>query len=688
MSIIKTAAALLKSSAQLQDRSFHDEASAHGMDFESAPAVKTFFDQTIASAPELDMEGLDGHAKKLGTLALGMGLKGNIQLSRSMPQAGGHVVTVDDTSKTALTASDIDTESFDFKDPAAVATMSFAFNAMTSRQEEALELLFPSVVIPGDKAAVNVTIDLDNVINDITRNDGKSAKGKFGRVSLVQAYRDGSVLNNTGTSLMPVLDDKSKDLLNEDYKRENVKHPATGEVVDTAALKFGKTIPLIDVSQTPGQIAKGVETGMSAIDAVSLKTVYVNYDSGAEKFAFDVASYAGSNFVAGRQGEDRDIVLSLIQDKHPIAISTLKTITGAVSPTFSALPGNYTAYVRMVVTGSGNTEYGDIEVYGNSFELAEIKDAQGNAVDLTAGDGATIKAEIEKMTLAGYDVVANTTNADLKRFGDIVDVTTVTVQYAVKFQSPLTIRVPHSEGGFNDQERKLAALVRAAKLRTTHTGYKTLVEHARSLAAVKAQGTSLETIQTQSIGNYFTKAYYEDITVDVASQIDSEASGERDEDIQGLLGSRIKNAVTKMVTESGYRSAVSLYAKTPGQKIGVAVVCGSDVAAYVPDDMYLGADFEVKKVVGDNVGVDGKIFVTFFDTNMAENEASPLNYGAYVFAPSIVVDADRSVNGNSVKGTTTIPVSRHIVNLDILTEITVSNIGGALSKVTLNTHNA
>lgn len=93
-----------------------------------------------------------------------------------------------------------------------------------------------------------------------------------------------------------------------------------------------------------------------------------------------VSQLPQSNFVPKLQGQFKDLTLSFETTAISVVTGEQKTTKGAASTILGALAGSHTVSLRMVLNGSANTQYGDIEVFGSAVEVYKVLNAAGDVV--------------------------------------------------------------------------------------------------------------------------------------------------------------------------------------------------------------------------------------------------------------------------------------------------------------------
>ena len=94
-------------------------------------------------------------------------------------------------------------EAFDESELRKFAPHSIVFNALAAVQDPFAEAFFPTYVMSPDNAGAEVSVQRTMVFNEVTRSATGSITN-FGKVNLVDAVQDASILENQTTDLVPV----------------------------------------------------------------------------------------------------------------------------------------------------------------------------------------------------------------------------------------------------------------------------------------------------------------------------------------------------------------------------------------------------------------------------------------------------------------------------------------------------
>lgn len=570
---------------------------------------------------------------------------------------------------------------------------SIVYNAGAARQDAFGEAFFKTITIDPAVSGISADIEFTAIYTDFQRSkDGVPSGDQFNMVPVVKAIYNNDLFGQDKNRIMPVVTSTSTALF---VPGESFQSVSNGETVTTAPMIFGKKIGLLGLSQGPALLAKGEMDSTDALDhTINVDRVYyqlagtVGGNDLTEDFMAVVSQLPQSNFVPKLQGQFKDLTLGFETSAITVVTGTQKTTNGSASAILGALAGSHTVNLRIVLNGSANTQYGDIEVFGSAVEVASVLNAAGDIVAVGSAEYTAVVAGFAGIKLLGYTVEAYRTNSNLRTRGVMATNWNKKEVYQVPLRSGLTVVTPINQmGGVDNDAARLTSQIQIAGIRTSIHAVQTLTNAAVTFAQTVGANLVADAEFT-GIGSNLVKTYYNTFAVDLGTSIDSIKSSDRLDDIRHGLVNRIREEVIQMYILSGYNVA---FEQAMGSTVGnVKVVIGTDphIKQYLTNgaaEIIIGEGFDVEVVSSNNPLVRGKIYITFVkDDN--EDVIDPLNFGNCIWSPTITLDFQRSNGGSVVREFNNIPRYLHIINLPILAEIDVSNIAAVLGKVAINTH--
>ena len=671
-----------------------------------ASLMSTIDDTLTSIAAPLSAEGASissasiNAAKKIAMLTMcsAESLKENFANFKSTSEAGVATIGSELFADDVVEATDLSREAFDGMQTHNALYFSVAYNLLASRQDEFGEAFFPTIVIDPLQSGLVVENTFAVLMNPNITRTARNDKAKYNKVNIVKIMYDNSVLTLDKNKCVPVYknDGSLDDLFLKDFKSVNKE---TGEDIVTAPLKVGEKISMLGISQTESMLAKGEMDNTDALDrSIQLRRVYYTINGkkagdqdAVETFFFDASAFAYNNFVAAPQGHGKDMVLNFSTAALEINADTIKTANGTASEIFTALnqPG-IKIKVEVRLSGSANTEYGDVEIYGNTMNIVEVRNATGDILPSDDQIVTNVKKFLAKLEIVGYTLDAYRTNSNLRTMGHLITIDRYKQEYQIKLRSGMNMMAPiNNETGRDNDIDYLNTQIQTTQLRTSADAVLTLTRYAEFLRNSISSGVAKD-LETSGIGRFSVHPYYKNISLNLSDYVDSLKSVDRLEDIRSAILNKINDEVVQMDINSNYGAAHRVANNNiPTVK---TIIIGTDprIKHYLAgkeDRIKLSSEVEAIVVSTYNYDIAGKIFVTYGVFNNERNTVvNPLNFGNLVWAPTIATDVIRTVSNSTRRDLMTMPRYSHIVNLPILLEFNVSDIENVIGKVTINNH--
>lgn len=579
-------------------------------------------------------------------------------------------------------------ESFDGQLADSAIYTTFAYNLFLSKQSDAVETFFPTIVIDPSASGISVEAPIAVITDEFLRDKaGTSDKSKFNRRSIAKQIGEGKTLAMPKNKLVPVSRSGTNDNVLDNTT--TFTDGSNGTDITTAPIIFGKTLGLLGVSQTDEELVKGVRNNTDSLDRrVKLKELFfslTNSTPTTEKFRIDVSGLPGMNFTYSTQGHNKDIMLSYTGEAILIKTGTTTPYDTASSTILDGLAANHTIKFNVVLNGSGNTQDGDIVVYASSVTLGSIKDSAGNLVTAGATFDA-IKAVTDTITLIGYTVEAYSTESNLRNMPMLIDVDVRSQLYTVPVRSGSAILRSAAGNVYDtdDAANRLGTQISITGYQMEQDGISTLVDHFDFLNVV-TQGGTVTDIELEGIGHNFVDPYYSSIAFNAVDFVDSMNSKDRFEDIGGAITNKIRDEIIKMSTKSNYGIAHKFLFGNM-DKIGVGICTSSRVGAYIDAETINAAnsDFDVKVTTITNTLIGDKVYITFVDMSSTKNtKINPIGFGFTAYSPELSVDVVTSGSGVT-RQLRAYPRFLHVAQTSVGSVLTVTGLEEALKKITQN----
>lgn len=557
---------------------------------------------------------------------------------------------------------------------------SIAYNVQAARQDEFSEAFYPTTVVTPDQAGLDITVRQIVVFNEVRHKlNGKTLS--FNRTNLIDAVIDASILANESTKLVPHY------VTGPDGNTDNfvpvASVPSTVVKIDgfdipTGALIVSKSIGLIGVSQHAGLLGAGILDHTDTVDArANLDTLYVQFGGEATDPAsvvpFKVSRLPRSGFNKSVEGNFKEMSLQFTTADLTLSSDTKDVANAApADDNFDVITtNNLRVKLAVKVSGTLNTEIGDVNVWATKVEVAGVYDEDGTEVSVASGIGAAAVAQLGEISVLGYTLDARRNNENRRTRGLQVDSTEYTERFTIPFGPPVSTPAPV---GSNRDASDMTQLITTTRIRNSNNAVTTLLNYAEVLkATVAGINGNMPVPQIEGIGRLLIKRpFYEEVEVNVMDQINSTKSHERAVDVQGILVNVIRDVAYRMYQESGYQPALD--ALTGGDAAKPTLLIGTDQQLVrhlmiEGDSRTTGIGLDSKIVVSADSRVRYNIYLTF--TRPEQTGPDPLSFGTHAWMPELASAITVSRNGANIKEAMVQPRSRHINNLPILAVIKV-----------------
>jgi hypothetical protein len=582
-------------------------------------------------------------------------------------------------------------EAYDERDNRSAQTHSIIYNLLASRQDDFGETHYPTIAISSAEAGILLEARLLLVYRDFKRSTSGSL-ANYGRVNVIRAYTDPSVLKNDQTLAIPVVrtggaDDNTASFVAATDVAVIVKDNE-GTLVNTAPLKVGKSIDMIGISQTAELLASGVMGPTDVLDTYArLDKVYIKFDDGANTsvVAFDTEPLPDSVFTYAPAGNSRRMILNL-DTTSLVFSSATKDVNGATPAAWGAITPGVTGRLKLSISGSLVLDTATGIVNNGSVGLVVLRDASGALMS----PSVAVQNLFNNAVTIGYDLTVYRANVNLRQRGQLVDEQVERQVVNVRFRSPVARLVPTGDTSGNDSST-IQTLITITNARTSNEAVAALLKAEAALSSYVSVPDSDGVLPDLfGIGRYYVKPTFFKATIDMSATVDSLKSHERFKDLRAALIEKIRYYATEMYRTSEYKAASTVLFGNidyvPTVNIGTDLVLYNYLMAD-NDFRTLGDQFNVKLVATQNKNFANRIILTFGVYDSTRNSlVNPLNNGNMLWSPETVVVLPISRDGQTSKEMIVAPRFLHMTNLPVMTSLTVTNLPAALNKVSLNQH--
>ena len=564
------------------------------------------------------------------------------------------------------------------------AMYTMTYNFFSARQDEFAETHFPTITVAPDNVGFGVTVTLMLIYDDLTRNISGDVT-QYNKKNLIRAFANPTILKNESTRLIPVYRPQSADKFVDTTIIPSYQYDLEGQMIPTAPLKFGEEMDLMALCQPDELLAQGTKDVSDAIEpSIKLTNVYAKF--GNDVLRIDIRNIPLNNFIAGPQGNYRQMFLNMSTDSVVLSKNT-KQFDGSALADLSVInTQSLGVRLQMVISGEVNIETGFFVVRGVKVACHSIVDQNGVKLDLTAGVGLTLANLFNSGELLGYDPFAYRKNNNKRQRGQLIDTTRYTQWYTVPLRAPVSAIHPVTTG---DQvtNSDIQTLVTVTRVRTSAAAVTELLNTANVLNEYQdIRDVVGEGPDTLGVGRFFVRPTYFHESIDMNDIVDSLTSSDRPNDLQNAIVNKVRDYAFRMFRDSEYKAAMEARGH---QGIMPVVVIGTDpvIARYLQvsgDLRTLGGGLECQVVSTLDYRVQGKIFMTLHIMDGTRNtEVNPLSFGNMAWSPEVTMILPMTRNGAISLENTVSPRFLHFVNCPIMTVLEILNLPDVLNKMPL-----
>lgn len=577
-------------------------------------------------------------------------------------------------------------EAFNDVDNRTALAYSVMFNFLSARQDEVTETFWPTIVLSPDQVGIEVHVNVMTVF-DGAQHKISGVFEEWNRKNLVRAVADSSILAKNATLVVPVYRPGSEDAFVDTTVIPEFSEMVDGAAVTTAALAVNKKIDLIGISQTEALLRTGEADQRDSLDpTVHLKKIFVKV--GADTLSFGVRNLPYSNFVAGPQN-DRQIQNLNFTTTSLLINKDKKNVDGtALVDLASVVSGNLAVRVEARIAGNVNIETGELNVFGGALSVHSVTDEDGVVLAPTDARYVAIAAALKDASFLGYQVEAYRSNANRRQRGQLINTRRFTQLYNCPWRAPIAVERPAHKGA-EDDASDLQALITATRIRIGNESITAIIDTARTLKEYYDAKDQLGVgPEIEGLGRFYVKAAFIEKNIDLATVVNSLTSSARAEDIQAALVVNLRDAASRLYTESEYKAASDSLTGGTAPTPKVILLTDPIIARYLlaPGDLRtLGSQFELKVVETLDYRVRGKIYMAFSaQGDSATNEVNILNFGNLFWSPELVLAANMTRTGGYNKETQVQPRYLFVNHCPVMAEFNVSGIPEVISKVPMD----
>ena len=591
-------------------------------------------------------------------------------------------------------------EAYDSRDNKTSLMNTIEYNLNASYQNEFSEVLFPTIVCSNDVAGITCTVRLLMVYDAITRNIS-GAVTNYNKKNVLRAYADYTILQNDVTRLIPVVRaQNAANFVNPNRFGSFEVKGANGQMVTTAPLLVGAEFDLMGMCTPTYMVNAGQVYDMtdSIAPAIKLEYLFVSVTgptqvNGAYPFdalQFDTANLPYSEFTYPTQDNYQQMVLNFNTTSIVLTPQSVQSNGTALSVLAPMVSGGYSVRLQASASATVNTERGDTRMMSAMISVAQVFDSNGNALDITTGNGLTIANLFANTKVEGFWLDTYLTNSNRRERGQLIDTTWQTQIWNIPLRSPITSISPVSSDGTEDSQH-LKALVDITNIRSDNQAMTSLIDGYHALKSYKSLlDPSDEGPDVLGIGRYLIRPTLIEDTIDMLTIVDSLKSQERACDINAALINKLRQYWYQAYQDSEYKPAADNYLGANSPLPTAILATDLIISQWLKiegDNQALGNNFATKVITTVDKRMHGYIYMVAGnfagDLNSGPN---PLHYGSRGWKAEVVSTLPISRNNTINKEITVQPSWLHFMNCPLMVRIQVINLDKVQNKMTVDFH--
>lgn len=687
VSVHQLSAALVGLSSEKHDagafttRSFAKE-SFTGSDLAALQKTTNSIEADIETSLKVANISAEGYQKRAASAAafLGRDLLGflNADITNTLP---GKLTS--EVSKESFTRKGISVakETYSNDDIRNYRRFSSIYNLQSVKQDPVSDAFFPMIIMDSLEIGVSASVTVTMVFNDVLRSMAGSL-AQFRRVNIVKGFRHSDVLENEIIRVVPVYRDSGAAVNTKHFADPTLIAPAEkslglGVKVLTAPIAAGAKIDLAGISQRKEMLANGFSNFTDTLSfAGRLENVYVQV--GDEAFRINVYSVPDSIYTPTYTGDDRKLNLTFHTTSAQLPAGSLNANGEEAS---EQLIKDYNIRLGFNVSSTILTDRGVLTIEGNHVEVIGATDKEG--VPVTAAVLSQIEAVFKDSKAIAFDVEQHFENKNLRHIGQLFEEKTYLLTVPVPYVSPMTIYQSTFDSA--NMENHVGTLIAATSMRMSVSALRELERASTTLKDFKhildEEGTAPE---LDVIGAYVIKPTWLGGEHSVLSMVDSTSSANRKDDLEAAIIELIHTYGIELVEQSEYIQAGRLITGNLDFKPEFIVAVSQRMSGYLPETFERGG-YKFTVVASLLEEFDNKIYVSFRNTNSNEGGKAldPLNFGNTIWAPELLSNMPRDLNGQTSQMLTVMPRFKHNWNLPALIDLTLTGLDTIYNKIAI-----
>ena len=612
-------------------------------------------------------------------------------------QVSNHEVIQGSWNPSEVSMEEVSMESFDERDIAKLKSYTIQANLFAGFGTKFSRAIAPMYATSPDEIGIKIIVDMMYIQED-KKHDITGKLNNWNRKSLAQCMINGDYLEPSSTDIIPVFrktgnvtDDTTAAFVSDaDY---NVQKRKMGSItIDTLPLKAGLKADLKGLATHDALVKEGLMDWSDTIEPdLTLREIFLHFPNGGDaRIGFDVSAEVTAGYRATQQTDSTGLYLNFGSETILITPASLDVKAGPLPAPLDVIKtGNggtgYTVHLAATVQGTMDVQNGNGSVNMNESHVVDIVDANGQSVDMTAGEGKAIVDGIAGAIMEGYTLDGRFSNLNLRHKIPHITTRAYSVNYVVGISSPIAMYRPPSQiDAFKDTSMDLKALLTTLTVRADNKTVEILRSTAVKLKAYKDAKFSDNSSQPElfGVGSLLATATYSPGTIDVAAIVNSVRSQDKMADVISVISDRINLEAINTWTKSGMLAAVASLPPGYNKKPVFVVATDPKLADLIDMSKFKNDNFTYEVVSSPNKDMTGMI-MGIFRFNQP-GSPHPLSFAFSSSAPSIVFNNNISKDGATVKMLATFPRYEVFLSCSVLVALSVSNVDEAFkTKITL-----
>lgn len=574
---------------------------------------------------------------------------------------------------------------------------SVVWNVVSARQSNAVENVWPCLVLEPNQSHVEAVVQFQTFQQEF-RHKPTGDVIDPGRVLLMEAIIDGSILDENIIKIVPVYEDGVSDKHFIDptiiaHKQVIVE----GEEVTTGPLTIGEEHNLIGLGAAAiAGLTQDPNTATQLAPMPRLENIYLQITNKTDQksvIKIDATTLARSSFTAAPEGNTREIQLNFQATQLGLDGNTVD-VTGAPAQALAFLrQAQYTKHrleFSLKVYGSGNLEYGQMEINAAKGKLGIVKVQQGLGHFTKEKDNDVVTAlhsEIKSIELIAFDPDASRTNIDRRQRGPLTNVTAQREKYYVRLGSPISTIFPATEATSNID---LIAPMTATRIKNDYYGIKALFRNAETLSGIAVSyENDLARAETKAIGRYIMMPYYRHVRISMLDIVDSNRSKNKLEDAQHAFLNYVRDIIIHAMRDSKYELALQVQTGNAEAKPTLAMITNQVLGKYLfqlGDTRILGslpypvvADTHASNLLGNYGSDEHEMFIV---PTLPGTQMNALNFGHFLWKPELASTLQVTRDGSTSRELVVQPCCEWHMTCPFMIRITVTDMTHVMTSKT------